>query len=136
MTWVSWVKVKGHLGQGQVRVRGKGRWAHGNVKLLHFYYFFLCSDTREPEVVNSMQATRPRTGVVHFKKFRIMYLTPVGTTRIRELSFLRGGRGPSIRDQRSPIFSGYEYALFSMPPTPYNPWGLHFVRRMTIFSRG
>ncbi len=31
----SWVKVKGHMIQGQVRVPNKGRWAHDNVKLLH-----------------------------------------------------------------------------------------------------
>ncbi len=31
-----WVKVKGHVGQGQIRVPDKGRWAHDNVKLLHF----------------------------------------------------------------------------------------------------
>ncbi len=33
---VTWVKVKGHINQGQVRVPNKGRWAHDNVKLLHF----------------------------------------------------------------------------------------------------
>ncbi len=33
---VTWVKVKGHLGQCQMRVPNKGRWAHINVKLLHF----------------------------------------------------------------------------------------------------
>ncbi len=27
--------VKGHVGQGQIRVPNKGRWAHDNVKLLH-----------------------------------------------------------------------------------------------------
>ncbi len=31
-----WVKVKGHVGQGQIRVPNKGRWAHDNIKLLHF----------------------------------------------------------------------------------------------------
>ena len=30
------VKVKGHMGQGQIRVPNKGRWAHNNVKLLHY----------------------------------------------------------------------------------------------------
>ena len=30
------MKVKGHEGHGQVRVPNKGRWAHLNVKLLHF----------------------------------------------------------------------------------------------------
>ncbi len=30
-----WVKVKGHMDQGQIRVPNKGRWAHDNVKLLH-----------------------------------------------------------------------------------------------------
>ncbi len=30
------VKVKGHIGQVQMRVPKKGRWAHINVKLLHF----------------------------------------------------------------------------------------------------
>ncbi len=29
-------QVKGHMGQGQIRVPNKGRWAHDNVKLLHF----------------------------------------------------------------------------------------------------
>ncbi len=33
---VTWVEVKGHMGQGQIRVPCKGRWAHDNVKLLHF----------------------------------------------------------------------------------------------------
>ncbi len=35
---VTWVKVEGHVGQGLIRVPNKGRWAHGNVKLLHFYF--------------------------------------------------------------------------------------------------
>ena len=30
------VKVKGYIGQVQIRVPKKGRWAHINVKLLHF----------------------------------------------------------------------------------------------------
>ncbi len=34
---VIWVKVKGHVGQGQIRVPNKGRWAHDNVKLLHYF---------------------------------------------------------------------------------------------------
>ncbi len=34
---VTWVKVKGHVGQGQIRVPKKGRWAHDNVKLLHLF---------------------------------------------------------------------------------------------------
>ncbi len=34
------VKVKGHMGQGQIRVSNKGRWAHDNVK----FYFILCID--------------------------------------------------------------------------------------------
>ncbi len=29
------LEVKGHEGQGQIRVPKKGRWAHDNVKLLH-----------------------------------------------------------------------------------------------------
>ncbi len=29
------LEVKGHMGQGQIRVPYKGRWAHDNVKLLH-----------------------------------------------------------------------------------------------------
>ena len=36
MSKVTRVKVKGHTGQGQIRVANKGRWAHYNVKLLHF----------------------------------------------------------------------------------------------------
>ena len=36
---VTWVKVKGHIGQGQIRVPKKSRWAHINVKLLHFFSF-------------------------------------------------------------------------------------------------
>ncbi len=35
---VTWVKVKGHIGQGQIRVPKKGRWAHINVKLLHLFF--------------------------------------------------------------------------------------------------
>ncbi len=31
---VTWVKVKGHIGQGNIRVPNKGSWAHINVKLL------------------------------------------------------------------------------------------------------
>ena len=27
------LEVKGHMGQGQIRVPNKGRWAHNNVKL-------------------------------------------------------------------------------------------------------
>ncbi len=34
---VTLVKVKVHLGQGQIRVPNKGRWAHINVKLLHVF---------------------------------------------------------------------------------------------------
>ena len=30
------MKVKGHGGHGKLRVPNKGRWAHINVKLLHF----------------------------------------------------------------------------------------------------
>ncbi len=33
---VTRVKVKGHIGQVQMRVPKKGRWAHTNVKLLHY----------------------------------------------------------------------------------------------------
>ncbi len=29
---------QGHVGQGQMRVPNKGRWAHDNVKLLHFHF--------------------------------------------------------------------------------------------------
>ncbi len=29
------LEVKGHVGQGQIRIPKKGRWAHNNVKLLH-----------------------------------------------------------------------------------------------------
>ncbi len=32
---IMWVRVKGHIGQGQ-RILKKGGWAHNNVKLLHF----------------------------------------------------------------------------------------------------
>ncbi len=32
-----WIKVKGHVGQGQISVPKKGRWAHDNVKLLHLF---------------------------------------------------------------------------------------------------
>ena len=35
----SWVKVKRHVGQGQIRIPKKGRWTHNNVKLLHFLPF-------------------------------------------------------------------------------------------------
>ncbi len=35
---VAWVKVKGQMGQGQIRVPNKGRWAQDNVKLLHFMF--------------------------------------------------------------------------------------------------
>ncbi len=34
---VTRVNVKGHIGQVQMRVPKKGRWAHINVKLLHFH---------------------------------------------------------------------------------------------------
>ncbi len=30
------IKVKDHIGQGQIRIPKKGRWAHNNVKLLNF----------------------------------------------------------------------------------------------------
>ncbi len=42
-----WVKVKGHIGQGKVVIPNKGRWAHINVKLLHFFLFLseLCNQT-------------------------------------------------------------------------------------------
>ncbi len=33
---VIWVKVKGQIGRGRIRVPNLGRWAHINVKLLHF----------------------------------------------------------------------------------------------------
>ncbi len=32
------LEVKGHVGQGQIRVPNKGRWAHNNVKLLHLLF--------------------------------------------------------------------------------------------------
>ncbi len=32
---VTWVKAKGHFGQGQAKAQDIGRWAHINVKL-HF----------------------------------------------------------------------------------------------------
>ncbi len=32
---VTWVRIKGHIGQCQIRILKKGRWAHNNVKLLH-----------------------------------------------------------------------------------------------------
>ena len=37
--WLRWfmnIKVKDHIGQGQIRIPNKGGWAHNNVKLLHF----------------------------------------------------------------------------------------------------
>ncbi len=33
---ITWVKVKGHFGQGQANAQDIGRWAHINVKL-HFF---------------------------------------------------------------------------------------------------
>ena len=38
---VSWVKVKGHTGQDQHKSHNIGRWAHVNVKLLHWVKVFL-----------------------------------------------------------------------------------------------
>ena len=38
---VKWVKVKGHVSQGQIRAPNKGRWAHDNVKLLHFSFILI-----------------------------------------------------------------------------------------------
>ncbi len=35
---VTWVKLKGHMGQGQIRVSNKGRWAQDIVKLLHLVF--------------------------------------------------------------------------------------------------
>ncbi len=32
------IKFKDHIGQGQIRIPKKGRWAHNNVKLLHFLF--------------------------------------------------------------------------------------------------
>ncbi len=37
----SWVRVKGHIGQDQIRIPSKGRWAHNNVKMLHFFLNYL-----------------------------------------------------------------------------------------------
>ncbi len=33
---VTGVKVKGHKGQGQIRFPNEGRWAHINLKMLHY----------------------------------------------------------------------------------------------------
>ncbi len=30
----TWLRVKGHIGQGQIRIPKKGRWAHNNINLL------------------------------------------------------------------------------------------------------
>ena len=30
-------KYQGHVGQGQISIPNKGRWAHNNVKLLYFF---------------------------------------------------------------------------------------------------
>ncbi len=38
---LTWVNVKGHMGQGQIMVPNKGRWAHDKLKLLHFIFLFL-----------------------------------------------------------------------------------------------
>ncbi len=35
------VKVKGHMGQGQLKGHNIGRWAHANVKL---HFFYICPD--------------------------------------------------------------------------------------------
>ncbi len=40
-------EVKGHMGQGQIRVPNKGRWAHDNVKLLHFKHKHVVNDNYE-----------------------------------------------------------------------------------------
>ncbi len=45
--WASRAKVtrvKGHIGQVQMRVPKKGRWAHINVKLLHLKQFLPFND--------------------------------------------------------------------------------------------
>ncbi len=35
------LKVKGHMGQCKIRVPYKGRWAHDNVKLLHWWFLVI-----------------------------------------------------------------------------------------------
>ncbi len=39
---VTWVKVNGHMGQSQPKAHDICRWAHINVKLLHYNVFFSC----------------------------------------------------------------------------------------------
>ena len=36
MSNVLWVRVKGHIGQGQIGIPIEGRWVRNNFKLLHF----------------------------------------------------------------------------------------------------
>ncbi len=36
---VTWIRVKGHIGQGQISIMKKGGWAHNKVELLHCPFF-------------------------------------------------------------------------------------------------
>ena len=34
-----WVRLNGHISQGEIRIPNKGRRAHNNIKLLHFFFY-------------------------------------------------------------------------------------------------
>ncbi len=60
MSKVTWVKVKGNMGQGQIRLPNKDRWAHDNVKLLNLFFFFFnfCLGKKFPIEAHSKSSTR------------------------------------------------------------------------------
>ncbi len=93
MTWrskVIWVKVKGHVGEGQINIPNKGRWAHDNVKLLHF--LFPCSRgevcTIEPLHMNYTIPDHPMRDVLllamaSLSKVGIKNISPFSIEKLR-----------------------------------------------------
>ncbi len=43
--------IKGHIGQGQIIIPKKGRWAHNNIKLLHCFVDFVLVSNPIPKLV-------------------------------------------------------------------------------------
>ena len=35
LSMATWVKVRGYIGQGQIRIPNKDRWVHNNIKVIH-----------------------------------------------------------------------------------------------------
>ena len=72
---VTWVRVKGHMGQGEIRVPNKGRWAEDNVKLLHFLCVGHFRVVNKNDYYYSPSCCKQRSKLVEYWNLRAILVT-------------------------------------------------------------